>query len=368
MIPRNLMLRFALAGALVAATGAQVSPAWADVSCTEGCENVQSGDNSASVDQGGEAASGDAVGGQVTGIVSSGEATVDARNVSDGAGASSGDATGTNDASSFVGLNVSTETSIDASDVSAVEGTNLQEGDNDLTLDQASDATSGDGVAGQVIGVVTSVSGSADIVADNLADGSGGASGSATATNLGSSFVGLNTSTGSTVVADVTGDAANMQSGDNVLDGAQTATAESGDGVGGQVLGAVAAGDVSIDAKNVTSGGGGSGDATALNDAQSFAGLNVSTDTTVLASDISGTGVNQLEGDNLLNFGQTAGAASGDAVSGQVAGVVTSAGGSADAVLDNEDDSAVASGAATFTNTLELFVGLNVNTDTLSVG
>lgn len=360
----NVRVRLALVGVLFLVGVGPWSVAASDVSCAGSCGNVKSGDNSGDVEQEGEAASGDAVGGQVTGIVSSGEATVDARNVSDDVGASSGSADGTNGASSFVGLNVSSTTDVEASDVSAVDGTNLQEGDNALGLTQAADAMSGDGVAGQVIGVVTAATGSVDIVADNEADS--GSAGSASATNLSSSFVGLNANTGNAVVADVSGEAVNMQEGDNVLDGPQTAVAESGDGVGGQVIGAVAAGDVTIDAKNV-GGSGSSGDATATNDVQTFVGLNASSATAVGAADVSGTAVNQQEGESLLSFAQTADAVSGDGVGGQVTGIVTSAGGSADVVLDNEGDSA-GTGSATLENTLELFVGLNASTGTLAVG
>jgi hypothetical protein len=48
---------------------------------------------------------------------------------------------------------------------------NVQEGDNDHELDQDASVTSGDGVGGQVIGVVTAASGSADVVAANTSEG-----------------------------------------------------------------------------------------------------------------------------------------------------------------------------------------------------
>ncbi len=61
----------------------------ADVDCTGGpgnsgsCDNLQDGDNDSSTDQSGTSASGDAVGGQVVGVVSSGDASVDATNRSE---------------------------------------------------------------------------------------------------------------------------------------------------------------------------------------------------------------------------------------------------------------------------------------------
>src|SRR5687767_9059250 len=80
--------------------------AQADVTDSE-ASNLQEGDNSSDADLGGSSGSGDAVGGQVTGIVSSGDASVDAKNRSEDADVESGDTHGANSASSFVGHNTS---------------------------------------------------------------------------------------------------------------------------------------------------------------------------------------------------------------------------------------------------------------------
>jgi hypothetical protein len=127
------------------------------------------------------------------------------------------------------------------------------------------------------------------------------------------------------------------------------------------VLGAVTAGDLTLDATNDSSGASaGSGGAEALNSAAAFAGLDVASATIVAAADVTSTAADNVqEGDNAGSFAQTAEATSGDAVSGQVAGVVTSAGGSADLVLANTTDGSSGSGFAFFDNTLESFTGLN---------
>src|SRR5207302_6518262 len=81
-------------------------------------------------------------------------------------------------------------------------------------------------------------------------------------------FVGLNDSS-SLSVSDITDAAAtNLQSGNNRFTGRQASTATSGDGVGGQVLGVVAAGAASLDASNTTDNSSvDSGDSHATNDA-----------------------------------------------------------------------------------------------------
>lgn len=346
---------------LAAALAAFQLPVQADIDGAS-ATNVQEGDNSTSTDQDGEASSGDAVAGQVTGVVSSGDVSVDATNSSVGASASSGSAAGENDSASFTGLNVATDTDVSSiSDITGASATNIQEGDNDTTIEQSASALGGDGVAGQVIGVVSS--GSTDIVASNISDGADGSGGGAAAFNESASFVGLNVATDTDIdssdVADAT--ATNLQEGDNEFDSGQVAESVGGDGIGGQVLGVVSAGDTSIDATNDSSGAGGSGGgATADNAVSSFVGLNVSTDTDIFAADVDdATATNVQSGDNSHALSQVAQATGGDGVAGQVAGVVTSAGGSADLVLANTTDSSATSGGASFFNTDESFTGLN---------
>lgn len=360
------MIRMLLVGALVGAgafAGAGVAQAQ-DADC-DTCVNQQDGDNEASTTQAGSSNSGDAVGGQVVGVVSSGDASVDARNRSERVDIETGETEAENAAAAFVGLNSSTDTDIGPDDAEADTAVNQQEGDNEYVLDQSADATSGDGVGGQVIGVVTSAGGSADIVADNGSRRIDIETGVAEASNTASAFVGLNRATEELNVGDddveVDTSVVNQQDGDNMLEGTQEATASSGDGVGGQVLGVVSAGDASIDARNRSERVElETGEASAENIAAAFVGLNSSTDTDIGPDDAEAdTAVNQQNGDNEGTFAQTADASSGDAVGGQVAGVVTSAGGSADLVLDNGSlriDGET--GATEFSNEDSLFVGL----------
>jgi len=374
----NKTLRWLLVAALVFAgsVGAIARTALADVNAASG-QNVQDGDNDSSTSQDGSASSGDAVAGQVAGVVSSGDASVDATNRSDDVDIETGDADGSNNVATFTGLNASgTQTTITASDLSlASSAVNAQSGDNSTDISQSADASSGDGVGGEVIGVVTSAGGSADVVAANTSTDVDVETGDATADNDAAAFVGLNFSSGdenrgTTITADedvVSASGTNIQEGDNDLDGTQTATASTGDGVGGQVLGIVSAGDASVDATNRSDDVDiDTGDADADNSAAAFVGLNASgTQTTITASDLtlaSGS-VNAQSGDNSGSFDQTADATSGDGVAGQVAGVVTSAGGSADLVLANTStDSSSETGDGTFDNSDQLFVGLNFTT------
>jgi hypothetical protein len=106
--------------------------------------NVQQGDNEADVEQSANASSGDAVSGQAVGVVGggSGDTNVNASNTCDDCKSSSGDAFAQNNAIMFVGLNTAS-------------GTNIQDGDNEADVDQGSYVNSGDGVSGQIVGVVT---------------------------------------------------------------------------------------------------------------------------------------------------------------------------------------------------------------------
>jgi len=347
----------------VAIVGSWAQVAQADVS-NASATNVQEGDNSTETSQSGSASSGDAVAGQVTGVVSSGDASVDATNRSDHVDVDTGDADATNDAATFTGLTAGTATVL-AADVGNLAATNVQEGDNSTELSQDATATTGDGVGGQVIGVVTSAGGSADIVAANTSDHVDINTGDSDATNTAASFTGLNaTGTVAAVggLADVANaSATNVQEGDNSSEASQTATSASGDGVGGQVLGVVSAGDASIDATNRSDHVDVStGDTDASNDFAAFVGLTAGTGTALASDVVNGAAANVQEGDNSKELTQGATASSGDAVAGEVAGVVTSAGGSADLVLANTSvDSDADSGDGDFTNTDASFTGLN---------
>jgi hypothetical protein len=357
----------------------------ADVTNSSG-NNVQSGNNRSTTRQSGTSKSGDAVGGQVVGVVSSGNTSVDARNTSDNVDVTSGDARGSNDASSFTGLNDAPATNVgggvQTGDVANVPfADNLQDGNNRSTLSQSSDATTGDGVGGQVIGAVTAAGGSASIVAANTTRDSDIATGDSRADNSGAAFVGLNNdptqgAQGLAAPSDITDSCQtscdNVQSGDNTINGTQSAHAATGDGVGGQVIGVVSAGATSVDASNTTTDSDvTSGDSRANNSAGEFAGLNDAPSTTVAPADISGVPFadNLQDGNNRRSVNQTADATSGDAVAGQVTGVVTSAGGSASVVVANtSNDVDSTSGDSRFNNADAGFSGLNFGTGPVFIG
>jgi len=344
----------------------------ADVANNSTSTNVQEGDNKADTNQSGNSKSGDAVAGQVAGVVSSGNTSVDATNRSENVDVETGDARGENNSDAFVGLNAATDTHVGAADVlNTAPVTNLQEGDNKYDLDQTVTATSGDGVAGSVIGVVTSSGGSASVVAANTSTDVDIDTGDARAFNDAAAFVGLNASSDTSVVNPFAADvlnaatATNVQEGDNKLDANQDATSSSGDGVGGQVLGIVSAGAASVDATNRSENVDiNTGDARAENTFNAFVGLNFATDTDIGAADVlnAGGAANVQEGDNKKDLSQDATSTSGDGVAGQVAGVVTSAGGSADLVLANTSiDSDTDTGDGRFQNSDDSFTGLNVS-------
>jgi hypothetical protein len=91
-----------------------------------------------------------------------------------------------------VGLTASSATPINASDILNNNAVNVQEGDNSRDLSQDADAASGDGVAGQVAGVVSSTGGSADLVLANTSLDSSVETGDGTFANRDESFTGLN--------------------------------------------------------------------------------------------------------------------------------------------------------------------------------
>src|SRR5207302_10894701 len=75
---------------------------------------------------------------------------------------------------------------------SAATATNNQTGNNRATVSQSAPATTGDGVAGEVIGAVTAAGGSSSIVAANTSDNVDVTTGNAKSTNTSDPFVGLN--------------------------------------------------------------------------------------------------------------------------------------------------------------------------------
>ncbi len=291
--------------------------------------------------QSGSSSSGDAVAGQVVGVVSAGDASVDATNRSEGVDIETGDANGSNGLNQFVGQ------------LSVGGGTNELESGAEISseVSQAADATSGDGVGGQVIGVVTSAGGSADVVAANTSEDVDIETGDADANNfVGPTLCLLGPCNG---VGQFAFDGGENDADDDISSElAQTASAASGDGVGGQVLGIVSAGDASVDATNEsTDVDVETGDALADN----------FVDHTVGQDAFGVEAANFSDGEISSEIVQDASANSGDAVAGQVAGVVTSAGGSADLVLANtSEDVDAESGLSEFDNEVEEFVGQQI--------
>jgi hypothetical protein len=293
-----------------------------------GGNNEAQGDIDSETAQSGTSSSGDAVGGQVVGVVSAGDASVDATNRSEDVDVETGDTTADNSAEGFTGQRN--------------EGGANNEAQDDISSDVSQEATaaSGDGVGGSVIGVVTSAGGSADVVAANTSEDVDIETGDADAFNSLEAFVGQEMNEGG---------GQNEAQGDIDLSAAQSATATTGDGVGGQVLGIVSAGDASVDATNEsTDVDVETGDAFSDNSYEGFVGQ----------ENDPGGGPNESQGDISSDLSQAASSSTGDAVAGQVAGVVTSAGGSADLVLANtSEDVDGVSGDSDFVNSFEEFVG-----------
>jgi hypothetical protein len=156
--------------------------------------HVQEGDNDFSADQSASAASGDGVGGQVLGLVASGDASIDATNRSEDVDIETGDGDAVNSVSAYVGLTAGSTTNVAAADILNLAATNVQEGDNSKSVAQAAEAASGDAVAGQVAGVVTSAGGSADLVLANTSEDADGETGDSFFDNIDTSFTGLNAS------------------------------------------------------------------------------------------------------------------------------------------------------------------------------
>ena len=117
---------------------------------------------------------------------------MDATNHSADVDVSTGDATSANDFAAFVGLSAGSATALSAADILNGAAANVLEGDNSKSLAQTAEATSGDGVAGQVAGVVTSAGGSADLVLASTSSGASASSGDGDFANSDESFTGLN--------------------------------------------------------------------------------------------------------------------------------------------------------------------------------
>ena len=177
-------------------------------------------------------------------------------------------------------------TTITASSVRNIgQGVNVQDESNSASASQTATASSGDGVGGQVIGAVTAADGTTDIVAANTTVDTDVETGDATVDQTVAAFSGLNASASDTAIQ-AAGDelenivANNAQLGNNRSSASQTGDASTGDGVGGQVIGVVSAGDTSVDATNRSEDVDvETGDADSEATYAAFVGLNVSTGT-----------------------------------------------------------------------------------------
>lgn len=263
--------------------------------------STQNGDNDVALSQSASVGTGDAVaGGQVTGVVGTGDATIQNSNQSEATTATSGDASGSVNDIDDVRAGPAADSSLGGATASQV-------GDNAIEINQAAAASSGDAVAGsQITGLVGS--GRPVIVQNqNSADGSEATTGFAAASNDVDTVVVGPHATGTL------GDASASQIGDDSLVLDQTASATSGDAVGGaQVVGAVG-GESTIQLQNFDLGGSAiSNDADAANVASGGVGP--------VSNGIASS--SQQLGDSSVAANQWGDAQTGDAVSGgQVVGV-----------------------------------------------
>jgi hypothetical protein len=167
--------------------------------------NIQEGDNRFTGSQSAHSLSGAGIAGEVLGVVSSGNTRVDASNKTTDSDATTGTADSANSGGAFTGLGSAAAIDIGAADINGANGTNVQEGDNTSRLNQTADAVTGEAVAGQVAGVVTSAGGSADLVLANTSDRVDATSGQSTISNIQSIFSGLSTTSGALTVSDALG-------------------------------------------------------------------------------------------------------------------------------------------------------------------
>ena len=421
--------------------------AFGQVSCsvdefTAAADNVQDGDNASDLAQAANATTGDAVGGQVIGVASTGDTQVRVANTSEDVDISTGDAESRNDAVINSGLlaegsndpelviqacgnniaigDLVTATqsfdTITCSIDSAVTASNVQDGDNGADTSQAANATSGDGVGGQVLGIASSgnttvdatnsstdvdiETGSAESI--NAAEVSAGlltgATGGGTViqlcgNNVAQGTISVAESSNNTITCSIEGDisAANIQDGDNDAALNQSATASSGDGVGGQVIGVASSGDTDVVAANRSRDVDvATGDSSSSNEASVTAGLQttgiagggliiqacgnniaagldtnaVSTGNEITCSLGGPTeSSNSQEGDNAADAAQAADASSGDGVGGQVIGVAGAGDTSIDAA-NTSDSVDVATGDSEAANDAVVGAGLLAAPDT----
>jgi len=161
-----------------------------------GCDQAQNGSNTFRATQNADAHSGDGVVGQVNGVVAGGRTSLDANNSTTDSSADTGETTANNSAHEFTGL---LDTSGGNFEIEAITGScrgtggcdQAQNGSNRGSLSQTANATSGDAVAGEVSGVVTSAGGSASVVVANTTTRTDTTTGSSDFNNVDRGFVGI---------------------------------------------------------------------------------------------------------------------------------------------------------------------------------
>jgi hypothetical protein len=306
-------------------------------------------------------------------------AQVNGSNSSDNSSASSGDANGTNNASGQTGQSSSNNNNVNSQDTKNSNGTNVQDGNNRTNISQTTNVKTGDVVVGQVIGGVVAGGGNLVVNATNHSNNVDATSGDANGTNNASVATGLiSSSAGAAFVGDALGDpnastsdlnnvvGRNVQDGDNTTNARQNTNVQTGDAIGGQVIGAVVnGGTTDIAAANTTQDSDiTTGDGHAENSLAAFTGLLATTGTAAVgpgglaASDIAGaTGTNIQSGDNRFNANQNAVSQTGDGVAGQVLGVVSAGATRVDA-SNTTTDSSVTSGDSDARNSGAAFTGL----------
>lgn len=325
-----------------------------DISCSD-CDNVQEGQNSAHSDQDGSARAGATIGGQSISVSAGGGARVNATNNGERVRVKTGDATGSNDLSGIVGHTTSIGTSVGSADIVNASGNNVHEGDNEFEFGQTVDATTGDAVAGQIIGV--SAGGDAEVIADNTLRRVDVDTGDAEANNDASTLTGQATAAFVVVAGIINPTGNNIQEGNNSLDGGQNADVHTGDGIAGQDL-AVSAGGAAVvsasnDTRNVTVS---TGDADADNDSAAFVGQATAFGVFVSDDIVNSTAPNIQQGDNTYDVDQSADASSGDALTGQRTTVTGRR--HVDVTLDSRgEDNSVSAGEADIDQDEDVFVG-----------
>jgi hypothetical protein len=131
--------------------------------------------------------------GQVNGVVAAGRTSLDANNNTTDSSATTGDSDAANAQTAFTGLARLGGGDINLADASGRcdDCSPIQDGANRQSTNQIANATSGDAIAGEVSGVVTSAGGSASVVVANTTNRTDAVSGETTFDNNDAGFVGL---------------------------------------------------------------------------------------------------------------------------------------------------------------------------------